>query len=89
MLPSRFTTIHRLRLAKGLSRKRVEREAPINRKTLKRLEEGKGEPQSETVQRLAAYYGVRPDWLLTQHHQDQAEIALERAASELDFERAA
>lgn len=80
MLPSRLTTLEKLRLDKGVSRKRASVEVPVNRKTLKRLEEGVGEPRTETVAKLASYYGVRPDWLLAQYRQDQFELTYQRAA---------
>ena len=78
--PSAVTTLERLRLERGLSRLQVQRGAPINRKTLKRLERGQGEPRFQTVQRLAQFYDVRPDWLLREIRRDRFEVTHERAA---------
>ena len=75
-----ITTLHRLRLEKGLSRYQVSHQAPVNRKTLKRLEEGIGEPQAPTIKKLADFYGVRPDWLLREYRRDRSEATYERAA---------
>jgi transcriptional regulator with XRE-family HTH domain len=74
------TTLERLRLERGLSRLEVTRQVPINRKTLKRLEQGIGEPRALTVQRLAQFYGVRVDWLLHEIRRDRFEFAHTRAA---------
>jgi transcriptional regulator with XRE-family HTH domain len=81
MLPSPpITTLHRLRLETGLSRYRVTRLVQINRKTLKRLEEGVGEPRTATVKRLADFYGVRPEWLLGEYRRDRFEADHERVS---------
>jgi transcriptional regulator with XRE-family HTH domain len=75
MVPPTVTTLERLRLERGLSRLQVTREAPINRKTLKRREQGIGEPRALTVQRLARFYDVRADWLLREMRRDRFEAA--------------
>ena len=74
------TTLERLRIERGLSRHQVARLAHVNRKTLKRLEEGVGEPRAATIQKLAQFYGVRPDWLLTEFRRDRFEVDHARAA---------
>ena len=74
MLPyAAVTTLERLRIERGLSRNQVARQAPVNRKTLKRLEEGIGEPRALTIHKLAIFYGVRPDWLLREFRADRLE----------------
>jgi transcriptional regulator with XRE-family HTH domain len=77
---SPVSTLERLRLNAGLARVEVARGAPINRKTLKRLEEGHALPRARTVYRLASFYGVRPDWLLGEIRRDRLEATYERAA---------
>jgi transcriptional regulator with XRE-family HTH domain len=72
------TTLERLRIERGLSRFQVARQAPVNRKTLKRLEDGVGEPRAPTIQKLAEFYGVRPDWLLREFRRDRFEADYER-----------
>jgi transcriptional regulator with XRE-family HTH domain len=74
------TTLERLRIERGLSRYQVAGRVPVNRKTLKRLEEGVGEPRAHTIQKLAVFYGVRPDWLLREFRRDRFEADHERAA---------
>jgi transcriptional regulator with XRE-family HTH domain len=82
MTPSTtVTTLERLRIERGLSRNEVARGAPLNRKTLKRLEVCSGEePLARTIQKLADFYGVRPDWLLREIRRDFFEAEHERAA---------
>jgi transcriptional regulator with XRE-family HTH domain len=80
MARTSVSTLERLRLERGLSRLQVVREVPINRKTLKRLEDGIGEPQAETVLKLATFYDVRVDWLLREIRRDRFEFAHEVVA---------
>jgi transcriptional regulator with XRE-family HTH domain len=80
MPPTTVTTLERLRLERGESRLQVTRGVPINRKTLKRLEQGIGEPRALTVQRLAHYYDVRVDWLLHEIRRDRFVASHGRAA---------
>lgn len=84
-----ISTLERLRIERGLSRYQVSRGAPLNRKTLKRLEEGIGEPRAPTIQKLADFYGVRPDWLLREFRRDRYEAAFEREPEPTVADRAA
>lgn len=66
------TIFERLRLERGLSVYEVERAAPIARKTLGSLEAGTvGRPHARTIQRLARFYNVRPDWLLSEYRRER------------------
>lgn len=67
------STLERLRLERGLSRKQVQREVPINRRSLMRAEDATGEPGFEVIRRLATFYDVRPDWLLGEIRRDLIE----------------
>lgn len=75
-----ISTLERLRVERGFSRLQVQRGAPVNRKTLSRLEAGIGEPRALTIKRLAVFYDVRPDWLLREYRRDRYERHYAQAA---------
>lgn len=77
---SSVSTLERLRLERGLSRLQVQKGVPINRKTLWHLEQGDvTAPRALTIQRLALFYDVRPDWLLREYRRDRHERELQAA----------
>lgn len=81
-MPSpRVSTLERLRLERGLSRLQVQHGVPLNRKTLWHLEQMEVvEPRALTIQKLARFYGVRPEWLMLEYRRDREEFQFARAA---------
>lgn len=77
-----LSTLERLRLEAGLSRPAVQAATGIDRKTVYRLELClSAAPHFQTINRLAKFYGVRPEWLMREYHQNRYERMLAREAA--------
>lgn len=69
---SSLSTLERLRLEAGLTRPAVGEGAGLDRKTVYSMELGiPSTPQYRTIQALARFYGVSPEWLWRQYYKDR------------------
>ncbi|AEE95322.1 helix-turn-helix domain-containing protein [Mahella australiensis] len=79
--------IKQLRLEKGLSQKEIANAIGVDRTTYNKYETGKSQPDFDTVQKLADFFGVSVDYLLGRSDTRNSDVIEEAIKDDPELER--